>query len=44
MFVMNEKTSDRIVYQYLSKEPFKGTIEEEGSSLKVSISIISNLL
>jgi hypothetical protein len=36
MFVLNEKTSDRTVYQYVSREPFKGTIEEEGSTIKVS--------
>ncbi len=43
MFVLNEKTSDRTVYQYMSREPFKGTIEEEGSTIKVSFEFIFSL-
>lgn len=43
MFVLNEKTSDRTVYQYVSREPFKGTVEEEGSSIKVNRTLFSIL-
>ena len=35
MFVLNEKTSDKTVFQYTCREPFKGQIEQEGSYLKV---------
>lgn len=37
MFILNEKTSDRVCYQYTSREPFKGAIQEEGSVIKVSL-------
>ena len=36
MFILNEKTSDRVCYQFMCKEPFKGSIQEEGSKIKVS--------
>ena len=37
MFILNEKTTDKTVFQYTSRDPFKGPIEQEGSYLKVWI-------